>query len=63
MFYRTRTTGLENPQDSILPEIETALVPITTAAWKTAQRLNNGQPCGEATFKVVQPKATLIDLL
>jgi hypothetical protein len=39
MFHWTRTTGLENSQDSILSEIETALVPITATAWKTAQLL------------------------
>jgi hypothetical protein len=39
MFHQTRTTGLENQQDSMLPDIATALVPITTTAWKTAQRL------------------------
>jgi hypothetical protein len=39
MFHWIRTTGLENPQDSILSEIETALVPITAAAWKAAQQL------------------------
>jgi hypothetical protein len=42
MFHRTRTTGLENSQDSILPEIETALVPITATAWKTAQHFSYG---------------------
>jgi hypothetical protein len=42
MFYRTRTTALEDLQDSILSEIKTALVPITTTAWKTAQRFSYG---------------------
>jgi hypothetical protein len=42
MFHWTRTTGLENPQDSILSDIATALVPITTAAWKTAQHFSYG---------------------
>jgi hypothetical protein len=42
MFHWTRTTGLEDPQDSILPEIETALVPIKSTAWKTAQHFSYG---------------------
>jgi hypothetical protein len=42
MFHQTRTTGLENPQDSILPEIATALVPITATAWKAAQHFSYG---------------------
>jgi hypothetical protein len=42
MFHRTRTTGLENPQDSMLSDIATALVPITAAAWKTAQHFSYG---------------------
>jgi hypothetical protein len=42
MFHWTRTTGLENPQDSILFGTATALVPITTAAWKTAQHFSYG---------------------
>jgi hypothetical protein len=29
MFYRTRTTGLENPQDSILSDMATALATTT----------------------------------
>jgi hypothetical protein len=37
MLHRTRTTGLEDPQDSMLPDIATALVPITATAWKAAQ--------------------------
>ena len=41
MFHRTRTTALEDLKDSIWPNIATALVPITTVAWKTAQRLFN----------------------
>jgi hypothetical protein len=42
MFPQTRTTALEDLQDSILPDIETALVPITTTAWKTAQHFSYG---------------------
>jgi hypothetical protein len=42
MFHWTITTGLENPQDSMLPDIATALVPINSTAWKTAQHLNYG---------------------
>jgi hypothetical protein len=42
MIHRTRTTALEDLQDSILSEIETALVPITTTAWKTAQHFSYG---------------------
>jgi hypothetical protein len=42
MFHQTRTTGLENPQDSILSEIKTALVPINSTAWKTAQHFSYG---------------------
>jgi hypothetical protein len=42
MLHRTRTTGLEDPQDSMLPDIATALVPITTTAWKTAQHSSYG---------------------
>jgi hypothetical protein len=42
MFHWTRTTGLENQQDSILPEIETALVPINSTAWETAQHFSYG---------------------
>jgi hypothetical protein len=42
MFHQTRTTGLENPQDSIMSDIATALVPITAAAWKTAQHFSYG---------------------
>jgi hypothetical protein len=41
MIHPTPTTELEDQQDSILPDIETALVPMTTTAWKTAQRLFN----------------------
>jgi hypothetical protein len=43
MFHRARTTALEYLQDSILSEIETALVPITTTAWQAAQPLIVGQ--------------------
>jgi hypothetical protein len=42
MLHRTRTTGLEDPQDSMLPDIATALVPITTTAWKAAQHFSYG---------------------
>jgi hypothetical protein len=42
MFHRTRTTALEDPQDSILSEIATALVPITAAAWQAAQHFSYG---------------------
>jgi hypothetical protein len=41
MPHSTSTTELEGQQDSMLPKIETALVPITTTAWKAAQRLFN----------------------
>jgi hypothetical protein len=34
VFHRTRATGLENPQDSILSDIATALVPITALLGK-----------------------------
>jgi hypothetical protein len=42
MFHRTRTTGLENPQDSILSYIATALVPIAATVWKAAQHFSYG---------------------
>jgi hypothetical protein len=42
MFHQTRTTGLENPQDSILSDVATALVPITTAASEAAQHFSYG---------------------
>jgi hypothetical protein len=42
MIHQTPPTGLENPQDSMLPEIETALVPINSTAWKTAQHSSYG---------------------
>jgi hypothetical protein len=42
MLHQTRTTGLENPQDSILSDVATALVPITTTAWKAAQHFSYG---------------------
>jgi hypothetical protein len=42
MFHWTRTTGLENPQDSMLSDMATALVPITATAWKTAQHFSYG---------------------
>jgi hypothetical protein len=42
MIHQTPPTGLENLQDSILLEIETALVPITATAWKAAQHFSYG---------------------
>jgi len=42
MFHRTPTTELEDLQDSILPAIETALVPTHSIAWKTAQHFSYG---------------------
>jgi hypothetical protein len=42
MFHQTRTTGLENPQDSMLSDMATALVPITATAWKAAQHFSYG---------------------
>jgi hypothetical protein len=42
MFYRARTTALEDPRDSILSDIATALVPITAAASETAQHFSYG---------------------
>ena len=42
MIHATPTTELEGPQDSMLPDIAIALVPITTAAWKTAQHFSYG---------------------
>jgi hypothetical protein len=42
MFHRTITTGLENPQDSIFSNNAIALVPITAAAWETAQHFSYG---------------------
>jgi hypothetical protein len=42
MFHWTRTTALEDQQDSIFFDTATALVPITTAAWKTAQHFSYG---------------------
>jgi hypothetical protein len=42
MFHRTRTTELEDPQDSILSDIATALVPITATAWQAAQHFSYG---------------------
>jgi hypothetical protein len=42
MFHQTRTTGLEDQQDSILSDIATALVPITAAAWQAAQHFSYG---------------------
>jgi hypothetical protein len=42
MIHQTPPTGLENLQDSILLEIEAALVPITATAWKAAQHFSYG---------------------
>jgi hypothetical protein len=42
MFHWARTTVLEDPQDSILSDIATALVPITATAWQTAQHFSYG---------------------
>ena len=42
MIHPTPTTELEGQQDSMLPEIETALVPIHSMAWKTAQHFSYG---------------------
>jgi hypothetical protein len=42
MFHQTRTTGLENQQDSILSDATTALVPINSTAWKAAQHFSYG---------------------
>jgi hypothetical protein len=39
MFHWARTTALENHQDSMLLDIATALVPINSTVWKTAQQL------------------------
>ena len=41
MIHPTPTAELEDLQDSILPAIAAALVPIHSIAWKTAQRLFN----------------------
>ena len=38
----TPTTELEGQQDSILPAIATALVPIHSIAWQTAQHFSYG---------------------
>ena len=38
----TPTTELEDSQDSILPAIAAALVPIHSIAWKTAQHFSYG---------------------
>jgi hypothetical protein len=42
MIHPTLTTELEGLQDSILPTIATALVPIHSIAWKTAQHFSYG---------------------
>jgi hypothetical protein len=41
MIHQTPTTELEDQQDSMLSDIGTALVPIHSIAWQTAQRLFN----------------------
>jgi hypothetical protein len=41
LIHQTQTTELEDQQDSNLPAIAAALVPIHSMAWKTAQRLFN----------------------
>jgi hypothetical protein len=43
MFHRTRTTALEDLKDSMRSDIATALVPINSTAWKTAQHLVKGR--------------------
>jgi hypothetical protein len=42
MIHQTRTTALEDPRDSMLPDIAAALVPITATAWKAAQHFSYG---------------------
>jgi hypothetical protein len=42
MIRLTPTTELVDSQDSILPAIATALIPITTTVWKTAQHFSYG---------------------
>jgi hypothetical protein len=42
MIHPTPTTELEDQQDSMLPDISTALVPIHSIAWKTAQHFSYG---------------------
>ena len=42
MIHPTPTTELEDLQDSILPTIAAALVPIHSIAWKTAQHFSYG---------------------
>jgi len=41
MIHPTPATELEDLQGSLLSDSATALVPMTTTAWKTAQRLFN----------------------
>jgi hypothetical protein len=42
LIHRTPTTELEDQQDSILPATKTALVPIHSIAWITAQHFSYG---------------------
>jgi hypothetical protein len=42
LIHQTPTTELEDQLDSILPAIATALVPIHSIAWKTAQHFSYG---------------------
>jgi len=42
MIHPTPTPELEDQQDSILPAITAALVPIHSIAWKTAQHFSYG---------------------
>ena len=42
MIHRTQTTELEDQQDSTMPALAAALVPIHSIAWKTAQHFSYG---------------------
>jgi hypothetical protein len=42
MFHCARTTALEDLKDSMRSDIATALVPINSTAWKTAQHFSYG---------------------
>ena len=42
MIHSTPTTALEDQQDSTLPAMAAALVPIHSIAWKTAQHFSYG---------------------
>jgi hypothetical protein len=42
MIHPNQTTELEGLQDSIMPAIAAALVPIHSIAWKTAQHFSYG---------------------